>query len=87
MATTWDTIFPLPRPEAGISTPRPAAMLRKPVTANSRPSTIITIQAGTAPSSTRERNAAAVRSLSASGSRRMPSRVTWLRRRAKYPSR
>jgi hypothetical protein len=44
---------------------------------------IITIQAGTASISTRDRNAAAVRSLSAMGSRRMPSLVTWFRRRAK----
>ena len=63
---------PCPAGDAGISTPRPAATLRRPVTANSRPRMIITIQAGTASISTRDRNAAAVSSLSASGSSRMP---------------
>ena len=63
--------------------PQPAATLRRPVTANSRPRMIMTIQAGTASISTRDRNAAAVSSLSAMGSSRIPSRVTWLRRRAK----
>ena len=47
MATTCDTIFPLPSTEAGIRIPRPAATFRRPVTANSRPRMIITIQAGT----------------------------------------
>ncbi len=32
MATTCDTIFSLPSPEAGIATPRGEAMLRSPVT-------------------------------------------------------
>jgi hypothetical protein len=44
---------------------------------------IITIHAGTASISTRDRNAEAVRSLSASGSSSVPRRVTWFRRRAK----
>jgi len=83
IATTCDTIFPLPRAEAGMRCPHPAATFRRPVTAISRPRMIITIQAGTASISTRDRKAAAVSSLSAMGSRRMPSRVTWLRRRAK----
>ncbi len=56
--------------------PRPAAMFRRPVTANSRPRMIMTIQAGTRPISTIDRKAAAVSSLSASGSRRIPTRVT-----------
>jgi hypothetical protein len=83
MAVTCATIFALPSPEARMSTPRPAATLRSPVTASSRARMIMTTQAGTSPISTSERNAAAVRSLSASGSRRMPRRVTSLRRRAK----
>jgi hypothetical protein len=87
MATTCATIFALPSEEARISTPRPAATLRSPVTASSRASTIITAHAGTSPISTRERNAAAVSSLSARGSRRIPSLVTSFRRRAKKPSR
>ena len=83
MATTWETIFPFPRADAGITTPRPAATFRRPVTANSLPMMITTIHAGTAFISTREMNAAAVRSLSANGSRSIPNFVTWLRRRAK----
>ena len=83
MATTCATIFPLPRPEAGMRWPQPAATLRRPVTASSRPRMIITIQAGALSISTSERKAAAVSSLSAMGSSRMPSLVTWFRRRAK----
>ena len=52
MATTCATILPFPSGDAGIRTPRPAATLRRPVTTNSRPRMIITIQAGTASSST-----------------------------------
>src|SRR6185369_1599603 len=48
METTCATIFPLPRPEAGMRCPHPAATLRSPVTASSRPRMIITIQVSTA---------------------------------------
>ena len=58
-------------------------MLRKPETANSRPMMMTTIQAGTHFNSTKEMNAAEVRSLSATGSRRIPSVVTCRRFRAR----
>ena len=87
MAVTWATIFAFPRPEARMRIPLPAARFRRPVTASSRARMIITTQAGTRPISTSERKAAALSSLSARGSRRMPRRVTWFRRRATKPSR
>ena len=61
-------------------------MLRSAVTAISRPMITATIHAGASSICTSEMNAAEVSSLSASGSIICPSRVTCLRRRARYPS-
>ena len=83
MATTWATILSLPRPEAGITSPRVWATPRKPVTASSRPITMATIHACTMSSCTSETNAAVVSSLSAIGSSSWPSTVICLRRRAR----
>src|SRR5204863_335252 len=51
-----------------------------------RPWIAMAIQAWIMSTWTREMRAAATRSLSATGSRRVPRRVTWLRRRATRPS-
>ena len=67
--------------------PRPDAIDRRPDTANSRPITTTTIQAGASPSSTSEMNAAEISSLSAIGSSSVPSVVISPRRRASQPSR
>ena len=68
-------IFALPQPDAAMMIPRPDAIDRRPDTANSRPMTTTTIQAGARPSSTSEMNAAEIRSLSAIGSSSVPSVV------------
>ena len=83
----WDAILAFPHAEAGITIPWPEAIERSPVTANSRPTTTTTIQAGTRPTSTSEMNAAEIRSLSAMGSSSVPSVVISPRRRASQPSR
>ncbi len=75
---------PCPGARPAIRIPRPAATLRRPVTASSRPRMIITIHAGTRVHlhqrrGTRPRSAACPRG----GRGGCPSFVTWLRRRAK----
>ena len=75
MAITCATVLVFPNGEAAMVTPCCAAMERSPETANSRPMMMTTIQARATPSSTSEMNAADMRSLSAIGSRRAPSRV------------
>src|SRR5450432_3167149 len=62
-------------------------MLRNPDTANSRPITNTTIQAGTRWIWTRETKAAEISSLSAIGSSSVPTVVICPQRRARYPSR
>ena len=67
---------PLLEEEAAMTSPREAAMLRIPLTANSRPTMTTTIHAGAKPSSTSAMNADTVSSLSAIGSSSLPSVVT-----------
>src|SRR5258706_9643 len=86
MATTSAIILILPSGDAGITTPRAYARLRRPVTANSRPTMMATIQAVASSSCTSEISAAVINSLSASGSMTCPNAVTCFRRRARYPS-
>src|SRR5215471_14487849 len=75
IATICDAILALPQTDAGITIPSLAAIDRSPVTANSRATMMTTIQAGATPISTSEMNAADTRSLSAIGSRSVPSFV------------
>ena len=82
MAAIWSAVLSLAEGDAEIARFCNAATERSAETANSRATTITTIQAGTKPSSTREMKAAEVRILSAAGSRSWPSRVTCWRRRA-----
>src|SRR2546422_6317632 len=86
IATYWLTVFHFARREAGTITPTEAATARSPVTASSRPTIATTIQASILEIASSETSAAATSSLSAIGSRRVPSVVTWLRRRATTPS-
>ena len=86
MAVYWLTVLALASREAGTLTPTVAAAARSPVTASSRPTMTTTIQAATLSISRSDTNAAATRSLSATGSRSVPRVVTWLRRRAMRPS-
>ena len=86
IATTCVAIFPFPNGLAGIVMPCCTATMRSPITANSRPTMTTTIQAGTSSICTRLMNAAEISILSATGSNMIPSVVTCLRRRARYPS-
>src|SRR6266446_4720770 len=86
IATYWLTVFHFARREAGTITPTEAATARSPVTASSRPTIATTIQASILEIASSETSAAATSSLSAIGSRSVPSVVTWLRRRATTPS-
>src|SRR5579863_75155 len=86
--TICTTILNLPSSLASMVKPSDAAMDRKPLTKNSRPITTTAIHAGTRLGFnwTRVTNAAAIRSLSASGSIRIPMVVICPRLRARYPS-
>src|SRR5262245_66682898 len=86
IATYWLTVFHLAIRDAGTITPTEAATARRPVTARSRPTITTTIQASILSIASSDTSAAATRSLSAIGSRRVPRVVTWLRRRASIPS-
>src|SRR5439155_681329 len=86
IATYWLTVFHFARREARTITPTEAATARSPVTASSRPTIATTIQASILEIASSETSAAATSSLSAIGSRSVPSVVTWLRRRATTPS-
>ena len=79
---TCRIIFILPSGEAGIIKPSTDAISRRPITMNSRPMMITTIQACIKPISTSEIKAAEISSLSAIGSSRIPSVVISLRLRA-----
>lgn len=63
------SIFSLPVLEAAMVTPLEEAMALNPVTANSRPMMMTTIQEETTPCPTRQMKAEAMSSLSAMGSR------------------
>ena len=80
-------VLTLPLQAAAITLPLGAATRRRPVTANSRVRTIISAQAGNRPHSVNMVMTAMVSSLSARGSRNLPKSVTWLQRRAIWPSR
>ena len=82
-AATCKIIFTLPSGDAGMMRPSTDAISRRPMTINSRPMMMTTIQACIRPISTSEMNAAEIRSLSAMGSRRIPSVVISLRLRAR----
>src|SRR2546426_4608000 len=86
IAMYWLTVFHLARREAGTMTPTDAATARRPVTASSRPTITTTIHASILSIARSDTSAAATRSLSAIGSSKVPSVVTWLRRRASIPS-
>src|SRR5580765_4386415 len=86
IAMYWLTVFHLARRDAGTMTPTDAATARRPVTASSRPTITTTIHASILSIARSDTSAAATRSLSAIGSSRVPSVVTWLRRRASIPS-
>ena len=83
MAATWKPIFHLPTVPAGMVRPSSLAMPRSPVMANSRARMMKVIHAGARLSSTSEISAPATSSLSASGSRSLPSVVTCFQRRAR----
>src|SRR5262249_18112069 len=76
IATYWLTVFHLAIRDAGTMTPTDAATARKPVTASSRPTITTTIQASILSMASSDTSAAATRSLSAIGSRRVPRVVT-----------
>ena len=84
-ATIWTTIFSLPSSLASMVKPSEAAMERKPLTRNSRPMTHRRQSSGNQRglSWAKVTKAAAMRSLSASGSSRMPIVVICSRFRAK----
>src|SRR5581483_6274499 len=84
--TTCATILNLPILDTQITTPSVAAIDRKPVTANSRPTMITTAQAGARSFLTSEINAAEIKSLSAIGSSNLPSVETCFQLRANFPS-
>ncbi len=92
MVNICDTVLCLPSRSALRTTCCSRATNRKPVTRNSREIISNTIQAGTraAPKplsiSTKQINAAATSTLSASGSRRAPNVVSHPRVRANHPS-
>src|SRR3989441_2373761 len=86
MATYWLTVFHLASRDAGTTTPTDAATARRPVTASSRPTITTTIHAWILSIASSDTSAAATSSLSAIGSSRVPSVVTWFRRRASMPS-
>src|SRR2546428_11709805 len=86
IATYWLTVFHFASREAGTMTPIDAATARRPVTASSRPMITTTIHASILSMARSDTSAAATSSLSAIGSSRVPSVVTWFRRRASMPS-
>ena len=76
MHTIVAKVLTLPLHAAAITSPRSAAMSRRPLTANSRSSTVASAQAHICPFSTSQHMAAATRILSASGSRNFPTVLT-----------
>lgn len=67
MATIWLMVLSFPKPEAAIILPSAAAIVLKPVTANSRLIIIIAIQELILPISTKAIKAAEINNLSAKG--------------------
>ena len=87
MATTWKAVLCFPSCPAAMTIPSLIAMVRSPVTMNSRAMTTMATQAATRPRCTSITSAAITMSLSASGSRNLPITVTRFLRRASHPSR
>ena len=83
IATSCSAVFTLPPSLAAITSPSAEAMLRSPLMARSRAISTTTSQAGTRPSATMNTSTAVTISLSASGSRNLPSTLTWPRLRAR----
>ena len=82
-----EIILNLPSLEEAMWIPLEEAIALNPVTANSLPNIMTTIQAETAPNSTRQMKAEAISSLSAIGSNICPNIVTCPLFLAKSPSR
>src|SRR5919201_1540928 len=72
LAATCSRVFALPSQLAAITTPRSAAIARRPVTASSRAMITIPTHAASRSSDTSEISAAITSSLSASGSMSLP---------------
>src|SRR5512140_2219198 len=87
IAATWNAVFDFPSWPASMTIPSLIAMVRSPVTMNSRAITTMTTQAATRPRWTSITSAAITMSLSASGSRNFPITVTRPVLRATHPSR
>ena len=79
-------VFTLPDQPAAITRPLSLAIIRRPLTANSRSSTTSSAQAGILPCSTNHSIAAVTKILSARGSANLPKSVTRLYFRAIFPS-
>ena len=75
MPTTWKMVFCFPSCPAAMTIPSLMAMVRSPVTMNSRAMMTMTTQAATRPRWTSITSAAMTMSLSASGSRNLPMTV------------
>ena len=85
--TICQAVLCLPSFSAGSTTPLLAASSRIPVMRNSRLMMTITAHAGMACSGIRQMNAAAISTLSATGSMSLPKSVSSFRFRAISPSR
>ncbi len=76
IATSCSAVLILPLSLAEMTSPCAEAMLRRPLIARSRAMSTTTTQAGTRPSATMNTSTAVTISLSASGSRNLPSVLT-----------
>ena len=83
MPTMVEKVFTLPDQAAAITRPLSTAMRRRPLTANSRTTTMSSAQAGIRPTSTNHSMADITSILSASGSMNLPKSVTMWSRRAR----
>ena len=86
MHTMVLAVFTLPDQPAAITRPLSLAIIRRPLTANSRTRTISSAQAGIWPISTNQSSAAVTSILSARGSANLPKSVTKLYFLAIFPS-
>ena len=84
--TMVDAVFTLPDQPAAMTRPLSEAIIRNPLTANSRQMTISSAHAGIWPISTNHSMAAVTSILSARGSANLPKSVTRLYFRAILPS-
>ena len=76
IATSCNAVLILPPSLAAITSPCAEAMLRRPLMARSRAISTTTTQAATRASATMKTSTAVTSSLSASGSRNLPSMLT-----------